>query len=234
MKTLLKLLPVFCTVFVMNVKAQPGGHYGHGPHAAPAPAPVGGYYAQQNYGQYNRYNNIYRRNVRMEINQSAAVIERAMAFSSWNDIYSPMLAKAIRHQQYAQQLYYWGDYAAAQNHAERAGFLANYALYYLQEPGYANGPGSAPNTYPDPYGDPHNPYYRQANPGNGGPLGQGKQQAAPFAPQSNGYPQNKQQVPAPQQQQQQMQANPSDQTLPASTKNDRELLKINPKALTID
>ncbi len=120
----------------------------------------GGYYPPNyNYGCYNSYYKI-KKAARHSIRQSAHVIGQALAFSDWNDIYSPWLAKAIRHQQYAKQLYFWGDYAGALNHAERAGFLAWNTLNYFNNPyGFSNGGGA----YADPYSDPNNPYYRQGN-----------------------------------------------------------------------
>ncbi len=126
---------------------------------------IGGGYS--NYGSiyygYNNYNNNYynvRNAARNSLRQSANVIGQALQFSEWNDIYSPWLAKAIQHQQYAKQLYFWGDYAGALNHAERAGFLAWNTLSYCNNGYNSNGQ----NTYPNPYSDPNNPYYRQSDP----------------------------------------------------------------------
>ncbi|MES2565218.1 MAG: hypothetical protein V4565_00015 [Bacteroidota bacterium] len=116
------------------------------------------YYNNYGYGNgYNYYN--VRKAARNSVRQSANIIMQALQFTEWNDIYSPWLAKAIRHQQYAKQLYFWGDYAGALNHAERAGFLAWNTLDYFNNPYTYNN-----NSYPDPYSNPNNPYYRQSSP----------------------------------------------------------------------
>jgi hypothetical protein len=127
-----------------------GNNYGYGNH----------YYGNYGYQNYNSIQNIARNSIR----QSAGFIGQALQFTTWNDIYSPWLAKAIRHQQYAKQLYFWGDYAGAMNHSERAGFLAWNALSNFNN-GYGyNAPSQ--NNYTNPYSDPNNPYYRQGNSGN--------------------------------------------------------------------
>ncbi len=120
-------------------------------------------YNNNNYGYangYNNYNNI-KRAARNSIRQSANVIGDALNYSNWNDTYSPWLAKAIRHQQYAKQLYFWGDYAGALNHAERAGYLAWNTLSYYNSNDYDE--GYAGNNNFNPYSDPNNPYYRKNN-----------------------------------------------------------------------
>lgn len=127
--------------------------------------PYGGYY-----NPYNNYNNGYGYNIkkaaRYSIRRSAGILNQAIGFQNWNDYYSPLLAKAIRHQQYARQLYWWGDYNGAYNHAERAAFLAWHVMSFYQ-PGYSgydddglvdNG---GYNPQPNPYSDPYNPYYRK-------------------------------------------------------------------------
>jgi hypothetical protein len=128
-------------------------------------------YGYNNYGYGNNYysnynnNNYYsvKRAARNSLRQAAQTIGNALQFSDWNDTYSPWLAKAIRHQQYAKQLYFWGDYAGALNHAERANFLAwNTLTYFNNGNGYNNGNGNTGN-YQDPYQDPNNPYYRKWN-----------------------------------------------------------------------
>jgi hypothetical protein len=130
-------------------------------------------YGYNNYGYgnnyYSNYNNNYNNNysvkraARNSLRQAAQVIGNALQFSDWNDTYSPWLAKAIRHQQYAKQLYFWGDYAGALNHSERAGFLAwNTLSYFNNGNGSNNGYGNNGN-YQDPYQDPNNPYYRKGN-----------------------------------------------------------------------
>lgn len=127
------------------------------------PAPFG-------YNNYNSnyYNNYYssKRASRNALNRSANVIREALRFSDWNDTYSPWLAKAIRHQQHAKKLYYWGDYAGAINHSERAGFLAWNTLNYFNN-GFANNNGFNDDfgysNYQDPYQNPNNPYYKKGN-----------------------------------------------------------------------
>jgi hypothetical protein len=113
-------------------------------------------YNSPNY-QYNNYcGNGYsaKKASRNSIRAAGKIINQAVAFDSWNDIYSPLLAKAIRHYNYARELYWWGNYLAAYNHSERAGYLAWYSLQYFQNPGYGG------YNVPDPYSDPYNPYYR--------------------------------------------------------------------------
>ena len=123
-------------------------------------------YGNNYYSNYNNnYNNYYsvKRAARNSLTQTAQIIGNALQFSDWNDTYSPWLAKAIRHQQYAKQLYFWGDYAGALNHAERAGFLAwNTLTYFNNGNGYNNDYANNSN-YQDPYQDPNNPYYRKGN-----------------------------------------------------------------------
>lgn len=125
------------------------------------PAPFG----YNNYGN-NYYNNYYssKRATRIALNRSANVIREALRFSNWNDTYSPWLAKAIRHQQFAKQQYFWGNYAAAINHSERAGFLAWNTLQYFNN-GFVNNNGFNDNfgysNYQDPYQNPNNPYYKK-------------------------------------------------------------------------
>ncbi|MBS1634960.1 MAG: hypothetical protein JST26_03490 [Bacteroidetes bacterium] len=127
-------------------------------------------YGYPQYGYNNYYGNGYysmRKAARYAINKSGAMLNNATWYESWDNMYSPMLAKAIRHQQYARQLYYWGDYAGAYNHAERAAYLAGYVISFYNNPGaYNNGPynGGPVNNYPNPYSDPYNPYYKQSNP----------------------------------------------------------------------
>lgn len=141
-------------IWASNNHPHPGGH---------VTVQIGGY--PNNYGNYYGYNNNYyniKKAARNSIRQSANVIGQALQFSDWNDIYSPWLAKAIRHQQYAKQLYFWGDYSGALNHSERAGFLAWNTLSYFNN-SYGYDDGCAGNNYPNPYSDPNNPYYRKSN-----------------------------------------------------------------------
>ncbi len=124
-------------------------------------------YGYNNYGN-NYYNNYYssKKASRYALKRSANVIREALRFSNWNDTYSPWLAKAIRHQQFAKQHYFWGNYAAAINHSERAGFLAWNALNYFNN-GFANNNGFNDDfgysNYQDPYQNPNNPYYKKGN-----------------------------------------------------------------------
>ena len=111
---------------------------------------------------YNNYcGNGYsmKRASRYSIRTAANMINQAVAFDDWNDIYSPLIAKAIRHYNYARQLYWWGNYQAAYNHAERAGYLAWYSLQYFQNPNCGPDYDGGYNE-PNPYSDPYNPYYR--------------------------------------------------------------------------
>jgi hypothetical protein len=205
----------------------------HGPSVS---VHIGGYpnYGGNYYYGYNNYNSNYysvKKAARNSIHQSASVIGQALQFSDWNDLYSPWLAKAIQHQQYAKQLYFWGDYAGALNHAERAGFLAWNTLSYSNN-GYN---GYNQYNYPNPYSDPNNPYYRQSNPGTGSQANNPND--------NSGYRKN-----GPEDVQENTgsrkagtQTNATlfkktelDGTLPQSKLSDRELLKVNVKDLDIE
>jgi hypothetical protein len=232
----------------VNIHVGGGGgysnnYYGNG----------GGYtYSYNNYnngyncGGYNNYGgyNI-KAAARNSIHQSAGFIGQALQFSEWNDIYSPWLAKAIRHQQYARQLYFWGDFAGALNHAERAGYLAwNTLSYFNNGYGYNNG-GYGGNVYPDPYSDPNNPYYRQNNsssqPANDMSSGDdygysdyNKRSAAPTTT-GIGAPAKTSTSVASQGAVQKMELSKIDETLPVDAKlSDRELLKTSAKDLDIE
>ncbi|HRD37614.1 MAG TPA: hypothetical protein PLC65_03195 [Bacteroidia bacterium] len=111
------------------------------------------------YNNYSPYHSA-KKAAKYSIRGAGHMINEAVAFNTWHDIYSPLLAKAIRHYNFARQQYWWGNYSAAYNHAERANYLAWYSLQYFQNPGYYddyNGNGYQPN----PYSDPYNPYYKQ-------------------------------------------------------------------------
>ncbi len=220
----------------VNININGGGYYG------------GGYYYGNGYSNYNNPNSYYgynsgynmKRAARNSIHQSAGFIGQALQFTGWNDIYSPWLAKAIRHQQYARDLYFWGDYAGALNHAERAGFLAwNTLTYFNGGYGYGNnnyGGGS----YPNPYGDPNNPYYRQNN--------SGSQPSMENTPSDNnyGYSERKSSSQNPSdngtyndpnagaKSAQKVEASKIDESLPQNKASDRELLKMSAKDLDIE
>jgi hypothetical protein len=205
----------------------------HGPNVS---IHVGGYpnYGGNYYYGYNNYNNNYysiKKAARNSIRQSAGVIGQALQFSEWNDLYSPWLAKAIQHQQYAKQLYFWGDYAGALNHAERAGFLAWNTLSYCNN-GY-NGYGQ--NNYPNPYSDPNNPYYRQSNPGTGSqPANTNENYGYRKSGSENTTENNssgKAETPV---NGTQFKKTELDGTLPQSKLSDRDLLKVNMKDLDIE
>ena len=122
------------------------------------------------FGNPYPYNNYYgngysiKKQTRYSIRAASQIINQAVAFDSWNDTYSPLLAKAIRHYNYARQLYWWGNYHAAYNHAERARYLAWYSLQFFQNPNCNDGGGYG---QPNPYSDPYNPYYRSDQTGGG-------------------------------------------------------------------
>ena len=187
-----------------------------------------------NYG-YDYNNNYYslRKAARNSIRQSANVIRQALNFSDWNDTYSPWLAKAIRHQQYAKQLYFWGDYAGALNHAERSGFLAWNTLSYFNDPyGYNSGGG-----YPDPYGDPNNPYYRQNNPSSTTQPNTNLDEDYGYRKGSDGKTTDNNSTTKKESKTtvQQKNSNPElERSLPQSKLSDKELLKVNAKDLDID
>lgn len=219
----------------VNININGGGYYGGGYYG-------GGYNYGNGYNNYYGYNSGYnmKRAARNSIHQSAGFIGQALQFTGWNDIYSPWLAKAIRHQQYARDLYFWGDYAGALNHAERAGFLAWNTLSYFNG-GYGYGTNNyGGGSYPNPYGDPNNPYYRQNNSGN--------QPSMQDMPSDNGYGYSERkssgQNPADnstyQEQNtgmksaQKIEATQLDGTLPQNKVSDRELLKMSAKDLDIE
>ena len=193
-----------------------------------------GYGNNNGYGYSNNYNiKIAARN---SISQSANVIGQALQFNDWNDTYSPWLAKAIRHQQYAKQLYYWGDYTGALNHAERAGFLAWNSLSYFNN-AYGYDDGFAGSNYPNPYSDPNNPYYRQSNPNS-------TTQPNTNADEDFGYRNGSTDKTAGESGSVRRETQPAntqkvdkaelDNSLPQSKLNDRELLKTNIKDLDIE
>ena len=214
----------------VNININGGGYYGGGYY-------YGNGYNYNNYGyNYGSYN--MKKAASSSIHQSAGFIGQALQFTEWNDIYSPWLAKAIRHQQYARQLYFWGDYAGALNHAERAGFLAWNTLTYFNGGGYGyNNYGGG--SYPNPYSDPNNPYYRQNNSGN--------QPTMDDMPANNGYGYSERKSAGQEQTSKgsynennsgmrsapKMEASKIDESLPQNKTSDRELLKISAKDLDI-
>ena len=198
----------------------------------------GGYpnYYGNNYGY--GYNNNYsvKREARNSIRQSANVISQALNYSEWNDTYSPWLAKAIRHQQYAKQLYFWGDYAGALNHAERAGFLAwNTLSYFNNSNGYDD--GFAGDGYQNPYSDPNNPYYRQNNSNNttqtntSSDEDYGYRKGSSEKTDENGSSTKREVQPSSDQK---MSKTELDVSLPQSKVSDKELLKMDAKDLDIE
>lgn len=206
----------------MSVQVSNYPYYNGGPH----------YYGN---GYGNHYN--MKKAARYSIRQSAQVIRQALAFSDWNEMYSPWLAKAIRHQQYAKQLYFWGDYAGALNHAERAGFLAYNTLNYFNGYyGYNDGFGGGYNNYPDPYGDPNNPYYRKSDPrssnGNMNTNSGDDDSDFGYRKSNNGNSGNEGEKKIGNEKK--LAPEKIDGSLPESKINDKELLKTNPKDLDIE
>lgn len=163
-------------------------------------------YNSSNYGNPYLYNNYYgngynvKKASRYSIKAAGQIINQAVAFDSWNDIYSPVLAKAIRHYNYARELYWWGNYQAAYNHAERARYLAWYSLQYFQNPGCGYGGGY---NEPNPYSDPNNPYYRTDQTGGNSQNGGNTGNKTTEVPSNDGI----------------------DKKLPGSEANDRELIR---------
>lgn len=184
----------------------------------------GNYYYGNGYGNYHNLKKAARNSIR----QSARIIGNALEFSDWNDMYSPWLAKAIRHQQYARQLYFWGDYAGALNHAERAGFLAwNTLSYFNSYYGYDD--GFAGNGYPNPYSDPNNPYYRKNN--SGKPNGTDNSDDFGYRKDSSS---SKTEVGEDVSSPKKIENDAIDQSLPSSKLSDRELLKTSNKDLDVE
>ena len=193
-------------------------------------------YYGYNYGYSNHYS--IKKAARNSIRQSANIIGQALQFSDWNDTHSPWLAKAIRHQQYAKQLYFWGDYAGALNHAERAGFLAWNSLSYFNN-AYGYDDGFAGSNYPNPYSDPNNPYYRQSNPNTTAQPNTSSDEDFDYRKsttdktdeESGSAKRETQSTPSSTQKVDKTQL---DNSLPQSKLSDRELLKTNAKDLDIE
>jgi hypothetical protein len=187
----------------------------------------GNYYYGNQYG-YGNYHSM-KKAARNSIRNSARVIGQALQFSDWNDIYSPWLAKAIRHQQHARQLYFWGDYAGALNHAERAGYLAwNTLNYFNGYYGYNNGFGGG-GYYPNPYSDPNNPYYKKGNTENLNNSSEddfGYRKKTDSKDSENNLPKTYTE--------RKMQKEEIDNSLPESEMNDKDLLKTSAKDLDIE
>lgn len=186
-----------------------------------------------NYGYNNNFYNT-KKAARNSIRQAAQVIGQALQYSDWNDTYSPWLAKAVRHQQYAKQLYFWGDYVGSLNHAERAGFLAwNTLSYFHNSFGYDD--GFAGGNHPNPYSDPNNPYYKQNNSNNQANTSSDEdfiyRKGSPDKTIENSGTTKKEVHPNPEQK---MNITELDGSLPQSKLNDKELLKTNMKDLDIE
>ncbi len=71
------------------------------------------------------------RNAKMSINRARRVV------NNWGP-YRADLAEAIRHQQYAIDLYYWGDYYEAARNSDYAGKIAEYILFEAYDNGYCS------------------------------------------------------------------------------------------------
>lgn len=153
-----------------NNQQQDNNHWGHSPSYPNGYVSLNFGYNSPYYGNPYPYNNYYgngysiKKQTRYSIRAASQMINQVVAFDNWNDTYSPLLAKAIRHYNYARQLYWWGNYHAAYNHAERARYLAWYSLQYFQNPNCNDGGGYG---QPNPYSDPYNPYYRSDQTGSG-------------------------------------------------------------------
>ncbi|HRG01881.1 MAG TPA: hypothetical protein PKZ75_12255 [Bacteroidia bacterium] len=217
------------------------GHHGGGNWGSHVTVTFGGWpnYYNNYYGYgYNYYGNNYsvKRAARNSIRQSANIISQALNFSEWNDTYSPWLAKAIRHQQYAKQLYFWGDYAGALNHAERAGFLAWNTLSYFNN-SYGYDDGFAGDGYPNPYSDPNNPYYRKGSSNNSNQSNSSSDEDFGYKKgstekQSNGVNSDKKETQNSTEQK--LNKSELDSSLPQSKLSDKELLKTSAKDLDIE
>lgn len=141
MKTLIVTTAIGVLSFMNTAYAQPNWH--HTNHGNSTISYTNGWtgssitYSTSSYG-YQPYNygttvpscynsNYMKRAAKNSIRESAYAIRNAVQVSNWNDVYSPLIAKAIRHQQYAKTLYMQRNLAAAINHANRAAYLANQA-----------------------------------------------------------------------------------------------------------
>ena len=198
----------------------------------------GGHVQMTHYPNYQGYyNTMYtiKKIARHSIRQSAQVIAQALHFSDWNDTYSPRLAKAIRHQQYAKQLYFWGNYAGALNHAERAEFLAWNALTYFNNSiGYDDFSG---DDYRYASGEPNNPYYRKSTSNkasqetiNSDEDIVNKKESNKKRTDENGPIRRE----PPTNAEQKLSVGELDANLPKSKLNDQEILKTNARELDVD
>lgn len=229
-----------------------GHHHNHGwhPHVS-VNFGSGPYYG--NYYGNGYYSNYYssKKAARYALKRSANVIREALQFSNWNDTYSPWLAKAIRHQQYAKQQYFWGNYAGAINHSERAGFLAwNTLSYFNNDYGYHNNgfdnydDGYGYSNYQDPYQDPNNPYYRKNNSSANGSSNNDKNTDVNSGDEDFGYKLNSSKKANTAESNEKSTETPSktetlkkaelDTQLPEAKVTDKELLKIDAKELDIE
>jgi hypothetical protein len=182
-----------------------------------------GYYGGPYYNNNYSYNQL-RKTARNSLRTAGAVIHDAVAFDIWNETYSPMLAKAIRHYNYARQLYRWKDFNGALNHAERARYLAWYSLQFFQGPAYNN--YGYDYDYPDPYGDPYNPYYKKPNPNPSAGDNSGFKKVNP-AGEQGGVEGNKTAERMPK-------TDEIDKKLPGAERGDQELIKSFKKEDTHD
>ncbi|MEQ1733208.1 MAG: hypothetical protein ABL940_06015 [Bacteroidia bacterium] len=93
----------------------------------------GGVYTNYPIVNINLGNNpwYYKNEAKNVLRASKYSINQAQNISYYNANYTPLLALAMRHHQYAKQLYYRANYAAAINHAQRANGLAQDAMYEL-------------------------------------------------------------------------------------------------------
>jgi hypothetical protein len=71
------------------------------------------------------------RNAKMSITRAKRVV------NNWSPFRAD-LAEAIRHQQYAIDLFYWGDYYEAARNSDYAGRIAEYVLFQAYDNGYCS------------------------------------------------------------------------------------------------
>lgn len=195
-------------------------------------------YQPYNYGtsSYTHNNMGYMKRVaKNSIRESAFAIRNAVHASNWNDMYSPLIAKAIRHQQYAKTLYMQRNLTAAINHSNRAAYLANQATNYI----------TAMNNYGAGYMDDVAYGYNDIDDDDGvymdnGMNYRGKNTTTTSATQNRGsqtapVSAERKRAAAPQNARAiQVEENELDKQLPTGTNTDKELLKIDMQKMLVE
>lgn len=173
MNLLVKTLTTICTITISTISIAQHRDRGNGINRTPQnhthPQHTQNYILAfnhhphpQNNSHYSIHTNYYaahdllylKKTTRISIRQSAFVIKKALNYLNCNRVYCPWLAKAVKHQRYAKQLYALGNYISALHHSERAEFLAWHVLNDAQYSSVNH------NEYPNPYQKPNHSHRR--------------------------------------------------------------------------